>query len=493
MDVMSKCLDGSRPRTARDSSEREWKDVAPLLPRLACPACHASGDSLEMSTAVISCRRCNNRYPVYPCGEARVPWLFAEPDSLRLEWKARYLGFARGNSAKLERLRRLLAQGRCSATGRRRIEQLIEAHERYREQIDGILAPLDLESINWPAEVSSLLTGKLPRNQDLGSYTVNVFRDWVWNNGENTALIEAVDAVWRKDRRMKPGSMLTLGAGAGRLAYDMHLRYSPTLSIVSDFNPLLLQIGCRVVQGEEIPLYEFPVAPLDQASFAVLQNCRSPAALKDDNYFFVFADAFNPPFAGNSIDTLITPWLIDIIPHDLGSFIPRINQLLTTGGVWINTGSLAFYHLNEYWCYSEEEVLELAVENGFEILAVERRKIDYLQSPHSAHGRTEKILSFAARKVRDVDPGVSPDYLPDWILDTSRAIPTSAEHGVLASSNMLKAQVLAAIDGRRSIHDISCIVADHYGLGIAETNHAVKRILADVWEDRQKVKPDGPL
>jgi len=469
---------------------RDQNEVSVLQPLLACPVCAADGVSLEVSSEALTCRQCTTQFPIFGCGKAKIPWLFSEPGNTRLEWKARYNGFLHANSADLERLRHARNVGHGSETGRRRINNLVHAHEQYRNQISEILAPLEFEGINWPADATSLLHSKLPKNQGLSSYTSNIFRDWAWNNGENEALIDAVDIVLSADRRGSIGSLLTLGAGASRLPYDMHRRYSPTLSVISDLNPLLLQIASLVIQGESISLYEFPVAPLNESSFSVLQECRAPVPLDGVNFHYVLADALNPPFSKGSFDTIVTPWLIDIIPQNLRAFIPRINRILAQGGVWINTGSLAFFHRDETWCYSQEEVLEIVVENGFEILAVERRTVAYLQSPHSAHGRTEKILSFSARKVRDVDPGAAYSYLPAWILDASRPIPSSTECAISSSNHMLKAQVLAAIDGKRTINQIGRMLARQYGLGSAETIHAVERILVAAWEDSNIARSD---
>ena len=471
-----------------EAIKQDAEVVSVLQSLLACPVCAADGVSLAVSSSALTCRQCATQFPVFRCGKANIPWLFSEPGNTRLEWKARYNGFLHANSAELERLRNARSVSHSSEMGRRRISNLLHAHEQYRNQVTEILAPLGLEGINWPADAANLLQSKLPKNQGLSSYTSNIFRDWAWNNGENEALIDAVDEVLGANQQDSMGSLLTLGAGACRLPYDMHRRYSPNLSVILDFNPLLLQIASQVIQGENVSLYEFPVAPLNEASYAVLQECQAPVPLDDTNFHYVLADALNPPFGKGSFDTIVTPWLIDIIPQNLRAFVPRINRILTQGGVWVNTGSLAFFHRDETWCYSEEEVLEIVAENGFEIVAAERRTVPYLQSPHSAHGRTENILSFSAKKVRDVDLPAAYSYLPNWILDPSKPIPSSTESAVSSSNHMLMAQVLTAIDGKRTINQIGRMVARQYGLGTRESIHAVRRILVDAWEDSDIVR-----
>jgi len=464
-----------RPRT--DNS------LAGLCPMLACATCRSSDIAIIGPEKALRCGQCATRFPVYRCDGVDIPWLFTEPVGATLEWKARYNGFLHANSIELERLRKARGDKQISKSGRRRINSLLHAREQYRNQVADILAPLQLEGINWPADATNLLRSKLPRNQGLSSYTSNIFRDWAWDNGENEAQLDAIDSMLRAGQRASIGSTLTLGAGACRLPYDMHRRYEPKLSVALDLNPLLLHIAANVIQGSSVPLYEFPIAPLNEASFAVSQECRAPEPPGEAAFHYAVADASNPPFAAGSFETVVTPWLIDIIPNNLRSLVPEINRLLERGGVWVNSGSLAFFHKDESWCYSEEEVMELVQENGFEILASERREVPYLQSPHSAHGRIEKIFSFSAVKTDDVVLPVRQPYLPKWILDTSRPIPASTESAVSSSDHMLTAQVLAAIDGKRTINQIGRYLARQYGLGKSETTHAVRRILVDAWEE----------
>ncbi len=473
---------GGEPVVHDDAGARDSPGLAALGDILACPSCRSTDIGYAERRGALTCGRCNLGFPVVQSGEAQMPWMFDEPTTTRLEWKARYHGFLHQNSLQLERLRKARSEPNDSELRRDRVARLLQATEQYRRQVSNILAPLELDGIDWPADAAGLLHGKLPKSQGLSSYVDNVFRDWAWDNGENESLLAAVESVLGASAGTKIGSVLTLGAGACRLPYDLHRRYAPTRSVVVDLNPLLLLIGSEVIRGGTVSLCEFPIAPLNANSFAVLQELSAPIPLDCENFDFVLADATRPPFAARSFDTVITPWLIDIIPQDLRTFIPQVNHCLKDGGTWVNTGSLAFFHNDENWRYSEEEVVELLEQNGFLVVATERKSVPYLQSPHSAHGRCENIFSFAARKLEDTVAPSPREYLPDWLLDTSLAVPASTETAISSSHYLLKAQVLATIDGKSTIRQISRRLARQYGLGRRETENAVQRILLEAWE-----------
>ena len=330
---------------------------------------------------------------------------------------------------------------------------------------------------------------RLAANQGLTSYYQNIFRDWAWHNGENEELFSAVSDVLGKHGESATRRLLTVGAGAGRLSLDLHRSWSPELSVAVDINPLLLLIASRMIHGETLSLFEFPVAPLDAETGAVLQQCATPETMSlptDDCFQFVFADAMHLPFRAGSFDALVTPWLIDIIPENLRSFAPRMNHVLQEGGIWINTGSLAFAHSQPAWRYSQDEILEVIEDAGFEILDAKRRTLRYLQSPVSAHGRVEMVFSFSARKVRDVKPESPYRYLPEWLCNTKHAVPARPEHVFVSTDHLLRAQVIAAIDGKRSVAEIGRLVARQYDLSPDEATAAVKRILMEVHESSSR-------
>ena len=214
-----------------------------LLNRLNCPLCRTDDDLIVESSPVLRCPSCDTRYPLITCGDSWVPWLFRRPDVSQLEWSARYKGFLNLNAIEHNRLNRALHKSPSSDAARQRIEYAMHARREHQSQVEAVLAPLGLDGDVLVPAVTKTLHDKLPKNQSLTSYAANIFRDWAWDNGENEALLGAIADVLEADQRDDVGSVLTLGAGACRLSYDIHRRYSPSMSVALDFNPLLLLIA----------------------------------------------------------------------------------------------------------------------------------------------------------------------------------------------------------------------------------------------------------
>ena len=464
-----------------------------LLARLACPSC-SGADELEAGIDALQCRHCGSSFPVYRVGGVDVPWVFADPENALTEWKSGLNGFLNNNWTEQTRLRKAAKRKGISQSTKRRLSLLLEGRMTQRIQVTELLAPLDFEYTNFDkgSDPASLLRSRVPVNSGVAGYYSHVFRDWCWDNGESEEQLAAIRSVVNDIGAANLGATLTIGAGACRLPWEIHRAFRPKLSVVLDVSPLLLFFASRIIQGESVTLVEFPTAPIDEASFAINQECFAPETLDDQsNFHYLLADGMHPPLSDGSFDTVVTPWIIDNIPQTLRDFALAINRLLPTGGQWINSGSLAFSHGDIVQCLSEEETLECVESCGFEITSTDRRRIPYMQSPHSAHWRHESILSFCARKTRDVEETRQFRHLPEWLMDSAAAIPVMSEFSEASSENLLRAQILSAIDGKRSIEEIGTTLAREYGLRKVEAQNAVRRILMSLYESQVSKAQSG--
>ncbi len=457
-------------------------DDARLDAMLACPRCDKA--PLERNDSSLQCSGCKTEFPRV----AGIPWLFAEPEASLGEWRNRLHLAMQTLAHEMQRLKDALGDKDLSPLARRRLEWQMSATEHHRNQLRAVLAPVDIQSLQAAYTTHLALRTRLPSDQGLNTYYNNVHRDWCWGDDENAASIEQFRAVLGASdgKQAVLGDTVVLGAGAGRLAYDLHQQPGTAKTVAMDFNPLLLIIAQRMVRGDKIDLYEFPIAPRSLDDSAVLRTLSAPEPVRDD-FFLVLGDVLRPPFAAAAFDTVVTPWLIDIITEDLPTFAARVNRLLKPGGRWLNFGSLSFeQQTDRRRRYSSEEVLALVGEAGFAPPAVREATIPYMCSPASRHGRRETVFTFCAEKLHDTPNSARHKALPDWLVTGCEPVPLLPSFQTQAMSTKIYAFIMLLIDGKRSIADMAKVLEQQQLMTRAEAEPAIRNFLTRMYDDSQR-------
>ena len=439
---------------------------------LACPRCDAP---LASTADGHRCAACKVDFPRLD----GLPFLFAEPEAALGEWQARLHLELRRLEARAASLDDELQSTELQVLTRQRMEQLRAACLDQASRLRSLLAPL-LQTSPAARETYLALRTRLPIDQGLNTYYQNIHRDWGWGETENLASCELVSSMLPA----QPGKMLVLGAGAGRLAYDLHTTTSPELTVGLDFNPLLLATARRVSAGEPVDLWEFPIAPRHLADQAVLNRLSAQPA--PQGLQFVLADALRAPFRPGCFDTVVTPWLLDILPADLTEVTSRINRLLRPGGCWVNFGSLAFAAVKSAQCYSLEETLALVEAAGFGKPVYREDEIPYMCSPASRHGRRECVVTFSAEKRQDVVQPARHQALPDWLVTGQQAVPALREFQLQAASTRIFAFVMGMIDGKRSIRDMAMLMEQQRLMSRQEAEPTIRQFLIRMYDDSRR-------
>ncbi len=443
--------------------------AAALAELLACPSC---GTRLAGN----ACLACRVDYPQV----AGIPWLMPEPRLALSEWRGRLHHLLTHYAAESQRQRAALEPLQPGSLARRRIEHVASALDDQSARIRALMQPLGVERRNEAHAVHVALGTELPLNQGLSTYYPNLHRDWCWGDAENRASLDAVLASLPGGA--PPGRLLVLGAGAGRLAYDLHQALRPSLTVALDFNPLFLLAAARILAGETLDLYEFPIAPRSIADHAVLRRHALPAP-PAPGLELVLADASAPPFLPGSFDAVLTPWFVDVAGEPLSRLVPRINALLAPGGLWINHGSLAFADAAPAQALSLEELLDALPASGFERTEAGEARQPYLGSPASRHARLEGVVTFATRKVRDSSPPVPGRELPEWLRRTDLPVPALPQFRAQALSTRVYAFLLAMIDGERTIRDMARLMEQQKLMPADDAEPAIRRFLARAHRD----------
>ena len=409
--------------------------------------------------------------------------MFAEPQSALGEWRGRLQFSLQQFSHEIAGLDKELQNDDLRPLSRRRLERYKKAVESHKRSLQKILRPLEMQSLQGNYESYLALRTRLPSDQGINTYYANIHRDWCWGEDENRASLKQIRAVLHDHAEL--GNVLVLGAGAGRLAYDIHTQLNCTSTVAMDFNPLLMLVAKALTAGKSLSLYEFPIAPLALDDDAVLRKLSAPQ-VADDNFHLVLGDALRPPFPDQTFDTVVTPWLIDIISEDLPILSARINTLLKKNGRWVNFGSLAFAHLDRARRYSPEETKAIVAENGFSDPYVSQATIPYMSSPASRHGRQERVFSFSAYKERDVEKPDRHVALPDWIVTGKEPVPLTPSFRQQAMTTQIYSFIMSLIDGKRSIKDMAVILEKQKLMSKEEAEPAIRSFMTKMYDDSQK-------
>ena len=113
--------------------------------------------------------------------------------------------------------------------------------ESHRRKLQKLLRPIDVQSLQGNFESYLALRTRLPTDQGLNTYYANIHRDWAWGDEENEASLKQIRAVLHDHAEL--GNVLVLGAGAGRLAYDIHMQLGGDTTIGTNSNTLSVVAG----------------------------------------------------------------------------------------------------------------------------------------------------------------------------------------------------------------------------------------------------------
>jgi len=441
-----------------------------LLSMIRCPL---KGSELTLGEGVLHAVDSSEVYPLIN----GIPWLLPNPQNSLIDWSIKLNHFHQVLNSEIEQLETAIH----ATTGltQERLQKLQHGKASFNRSVFELLTPIVRHPMASKG-VYDALSDIAPNTQNLLSYEANLYRDWVWGEEENNI---SRDIVCQHIDQSRCEKILVLGAGAGRLAWDIHNTIAPKMTVTTDINPLLVLAAQQILNGKGLSIYEFPEQPINSDHVAIEHNVEGQKPL--DNFHTIFSDANKPCFKKASFDTLITPWFIDIQPLEFSRFLQQLNQYIGIGDQWINFGSLVFNQQRDAFCYSIDEVKAIAKEQGFEIKAIKQQQIPYLKSPYNAGHRIENIWSWSAKKIKDVEAISETQTLPEWLRDTNKPIPKLDEFKQFSARHRLYAQLGGEVDGRTSIKKIGSKLAKKHSIDKEEAETMARNLFIDL-HDQQR-------
>jgi hypothetical protein len=316
----------------------------------------------------------------------------------------------------------------------------------------------------WPScsNFEELNEGKIEENNECGSVAED----------ENAIALKNILQILEPalSNGFKPARILFIGAGAGRLSWDLHCLLKPDMTVAMDFNPLLLSVASHLIRGKgELHCYERNLKDGEDISFCGWSTHCPPGDKKlRDTWFPLLADALFTPFAAQSFDLIVTPWFIDVMKRDCKDFIALVEKLLIPGGQWLNYGPFLYGdNMPENLKYSTTELKDFLRLSQFSIINEALFQVPYLCSPLTSSGRIERVWGLLARSAMSrahLDDGgifedlINQECLPPWMVMPHLPIPRLAKPRIFSPE---LADISCLIDGKNSINDLKFRFALH--------------------------------
>lgn len=446
---------------------------------LICPVC---AQDLVFGQGSPHCGNCNSEF--FSLGD--IPCLFTTGIQQKYLWQHQMAMMESQGGEALERLAYILQGYDVSALTRARLEQAHAAMGESLEMILGQLRDAGLHSQRYP--LFEQLNVDNPTE-----YYHHILRDWAWDaepsrhfqTHVNDANLQRVLNVWPS---VKPQRMLFLGAGAGRLSWDLHKTFQPEFTLASDINPFLLTCAQTLIRQRKsisLPeLYTFPQIGFPYSKSWRMDPPEDPQQ-SHKRWFALGADVWNMPLREACVDTIVTSWLLDVTGGDVKDLIAVVNYLLKPGGCWINTGPLLYSGKLAFDLkYSAEEILDFADMAGFDLQRQSVEEVAHMASPLNARYHHEQVWSFSAFKRTQARPlarpGPTAEWLtPPWLILHHQPVP--ALEFECQMGHEFIAQVLGLVDGKRSIYLIAQLVQPSLPEGV-DAKEAVVALFGQILE-----------
>jgi SAM-dependent methyltransferase len=356
------------------------RESGSLRDHVVCVRCAAA---LALDDTPLRCSRCALEYAAV----GSIPVVLPRADDHLNLWRQQLNLLKAQGQHTLGAIEEELETPDLSGTGQARLRALGQALRDQLSDITEVIEP----ALGGPPPSGE--AGSLPRG--VVEYIQFLYRDWGWEGDGNHENQRALDAL-RKVMSDRPlGRTLVLGAGACRLAYDLHRECGASETAVLDIDPFLLVFAEAVIRGKTVRLTESTANVQELAQVAKAWSLKAPAGpLEAQQFHFFLANGVAPPFTDGFFDTVVTPWFIDQVA-DLPALLVAIRRMLAPGGRWLNSGPL-LYPLDTTLArrYSREEVFELAEGVGFQIERWSSESRLHLESPLNGRAKLEWVLSF---------------------------------------------------------------------------------------------------
>ena len=326
-------------------------------------SCLRCSEGLQLDNGVFLCRACGQQYPIVQ----GVAVLVNNP-----------IGYLRSEIASLDRARRGAMQRRSSIEKDGRNSGLTEVSlSRHADVLDTEIARAEaFLTLLEPAR--AMLASSHDEQQPSAARGSGwgfdalfpyLLRDWT-NTQELSTAASIIGEAIEGALPHCPGTTIAFaGCGAAGLLDEISLACERVIGF--DLTFPVLAAARHLLDGKELGV---PMPRAVNAAGSILLKQRRGAA-GPSRVQLAAMDAFETAFAGNSIDCIVTSFLLDLLP-DPTKLAKEIHRILCPEGVWINYGPSG--PVQSLWRFDETEGRAFFQTAGFNVVTCNAVRSTYL-------------------------------------------------------------------------------------------------------------------
>lgn len=394
--------------------------------RYTCVHCHSKLEESDDINNAYTCSLCNLTYPVV----AGIPVLVNNTVQYLTESYCRYKKHISNNWRHRNRILERFEKDHTRQNVAYNISHAI-AHN------NGIIEPL-LAVLRPYVSIDELVENNMERHNSNPLYLKDLTylrRDWSWmpeGEAQLATLLTTLRALTQEHDQEKE-NLLVLGAGLGRIAWELSPDYQQVLCTDLSFS---MAYFFHQVQKELIPFYDIQTNNIAWNTHATrllkatVQAPGAPPPAPRENISYFVSDVMQTPLPDANVSCILSVYFTDVLSLKL--YIDEVCRVLKTGGIFVHIGPLGYPFNDESGMLSAEDIKILFTLHGFEVLE-------------------DKFVPAFHQEVYGT---LHADWVQNWVFAAIKRQPSARERASAVNSNSvlaLKEEVSFEVRGKVNI------------------------------------------
>lgn len=365
--------------------------------QLKCPMCLGALAATTDAVARLACAECGRRYPCL----GDVPILVVEPQRQLARACVQIERHRRQQAAEAHALIEAATRSPKRATRLNVIQRAISENLALHASLqDGILtqvsaADMLAEAVDGARNASDVLAPYITALDYLR-------RDWCGEQEAEHELAVVRNAVEPLFRQHAPdrGRVLVLGAGAGRIAWDLGAIFDEVCAV--DLSVMMAHQFTTVCSGDtalwaidttSCLRSEALVRPL-RASLEVAGGDTDANRRRRGRVSYVVADAARLPLPDGSVSAVVSVFFTDVAP--LSQWLGEVRRVLAPNGVFVHFGPLEYHFRDRAHHLAAEEIRRHFLDAGFDVVGEDSVQTTHLSPASTMAPRVYNCWVFGA-------------------------------------------------------------------------------------------------